>query len=179
MTADTPPKPKPVVNMEAVLADPAFSDTNSPGAGFEARLGAVGRALGTRKLGATLTVVAPGKKAWPRHYHMTNDEMFVILSGTGTFHHGEETYPLAPGDVAYGEAGTGIAFQIENTGTEELRYLALSTLESADVFVYPDSGKIGFLAGSGPMRADQASEKPRIIHFIRNDMKAGYWDGEL
>ncbi|MEL7140059.1 MAG: cupin domain-containing protein [Pseudomonadota bacterium] len=179
MTANTPTRPKPVINMDAVLDDPALSDTNRPGGAFDARLGAVGRALGTRKLGATVTVVAPGKKAWPRHYHMTNDEMFVVLSGTGIFHHGEDAYPLSTGDIAYGEAGTAIPFQIENTGTEDLRYLAISTLDPTDVFVYPDSGKIGFLAGSGPMRADQAGDRPRMIRFIKDDMKAGYWEGEL
>ncbi|MEM8761503.1 MAG: cupin, partial [Pseudomonadota bacterium] len=59
------------------------------------------------------------------------------------------------------------------------RYLAISTLDPTDVFVYPDSGKIGFLAGSGPMRADQAGDRARMIRFIKDDMKAGYWEGEL
>ncbi|MEL6267915.1 MAG: cupin domain-containing protein [Pseudomonadota bacterium] len=172
-------RPSPVVSLDAVLADPALSDTNRPGPGFDARLGAVGRALGSRKIGATVTVVAPGAKAWPRHYHFINDEMFVILAGTGTLHYGEDDHPLAPGDVAYVEAGTAIPFQIENTGAEALRYLALSTLEQADVFVYPDSGKIGFLAGSGPMRGDQAGDRPRFLRFISDDMKTGYWDGEV
>ncbi|MEM6677907.1 MAG: cupin domain-containing protein [Pseudomonadota bacterium] len=173
------PKPPPVVNMDAVLADPATSDTNAPGGDFDARLGAVGRALGSRRLGATVTVVAPGKRAWPRHYHFTNDEMFVVLTGTGTFHFGDATYPLAPGDVAYVEAGTGIPFKIVNTGTEPLRYLAISTLEQADVFVYPDSGKTGVLAGSGPMRGDQAEDRPRYLAFTRNGQPCGYWDGEI
>lgn len=176
---DTPTPTPPIVNIAEVLADSAFSDTNRPGPGFDATLGAVGRALGTRKIGATATTVAPGAKAWPRHYHFINDEMFVILAGTGTLHYGEADHPLKPQDVVHIEAGTGIAFQIENTGEAPLTYLALSTLEPADVFVYPDSGKIGFLAGSGPMRGDTADGRPRMIRFIAEDMKTGYWDGEV
>lgn len=172
-------RPAPVVNIADVLADPGLTDTNRPGTGFDATLGAVGRALGTRKIGATATVVAPGAKAWPRHYHFINDEMFVILSGHGTLHFGEDRHALKSQDVVHIEAGTGIPFQIENTATEALTYVALSTLEQADVFVYPDSGKIGFLAGSGPMRGDTAGKGPRMIRFIREDMKTGYWDGEV
>ncbi|MEM6355618.1 MAG: cupin domain-containing protein [Pseudomonadota bacterium] len=110
---------------------------------------------------------------------MTNDEMFVVLSGTGIFHHGEDAHQLGTGDVAYGEAGTAIPFRIENTGTGDLRSLAIGTLDPTDVFVYPDSGKTGFLAGSGPMRADEAGHRPRMIRFLKDDMKARYWEGEL
>lgn len=174
----TEPSHPVVVNMDDVLADPATADAHSPGADFEARFGFVGQALGTRRIGATVTEVPPGKKAWPRHYHLANDEMFVILAGTGTLHHGDDDLALKPGDVAHLAGGTGIPFQIENTGNEALRYLALSTLNTADVFVYPDSGKFGFLGGSGPMRPDLAG-RARVLRFIKQDSGVGYWDGEL
>ncbi|MEM6355617.1 MAG: hypothetical protein AAF844_08020 [Pseudomonadota bacterium] len=48
-----------MINMDAVLDDPALFDTNRPVGACDAGLGAVGRALGTRKLGATAIVVAP------------------------------------------------------------------------------------------------------------------------
>lgn len=172
--ADRPP----VVNIDAVLADPTLTDTNGPRGRFHATLGFVGRALGTRNIGVTVTVVPAGRKAWPRHYHFANDEMFVILAGEGTLHYGEADHPLRAGDVVHIEAGTGVPFQIENTSAAELRYLALSTLRHPDVFVYPDSDKVGFVAGTGPMRPDTADGRPRLIHFLREDMRAGYWDGE-
>ena len=174
----TEPK-APIVNIATVLDDPALTDTNAPGGGFEARLGFIGKALGTRRLGINVTVVPAGKKAWPRHYHYANDELFVVLEGRGTLHYGDADHPLRAGDVVHIEAGTGIPFQIENTADEELRYLALSTLDHPDVFVYPDSDKIGVMAGGGPMREASDPTKPKLVRFIRADMQVGYWDGEV
>ena len=59
------------------------------GDAFEARLGAIGVHLGAQKLGYRLTIVPPGKKAWPYHNHYVNEEMFVILDGSGLFRYGE------------------------------------------------------------------------------------------
>jgi uncharacterized cupin superfamily protein len=39
-------------------------------------------------LGAMFVTVAPGKRAFPFHNHLGNDEMFVILEGEGTFRFG-------------------------------------------------------------------------------------------
>ncbi len=169
----------PIVNIEAVLGDPAFTKTNGPRGHFEAQLGYIGKALGTKNIGITATVVPAGKRAWPRHYHYANDELFIVLAGTGTLHYGDDQYPLRAGDVVNIEAGTCIPFQIENTSTGELRYLALSTLKHPDVFVYPDSDKIGFTAGGPPMREAQNPDRGKLGRYIRADMEVDYWDGEV
>ncbi len=167
----------PIVNIDDILAGEDHVDVNGPRGPFEARLGLLGKALGTRNLGVNVTVVPAGKRAWPRHYHYANDELFVILEGAGTLHLGEESHPLKANDVVSILAGTGIPFTIENTSDAPLRYLAISTLFHPDVFVYPDSDKIGVMAGGGPMReAPEGGEK--LVRFIRADMKVGYWDGE-
>jgi hypothetical protein len=62
--------------------------SNFPGAEktpekFSAQVGDVGRRLGAQKLGCNLTVVPPGKRAWPFHNHRVNEEMFVVLEGEG------------------------------------------------------------------------------------------------
>ncbi|MBC6408259.1 MAG: cupin domain-containing protein [Rhodobacteraceae bacterium] len=64
------------------------------------------------------------KAAFPRHYHYQNDELFVILEGRETLHYGDTDYPLKPMDVVSILAGTGLPFQIDNTGDNEMRYLA-------------------------------------------------------
>jgi uncharacterized cupin superfamily protein len=169
---------KPVANIDAVLSDPALTDRNGPRGNFDATLGFIGRALGSRDIGVTITVVAPGKRAWPRHYHFANDELFVILSGSGTLDYGNEMYPLKANDVVSIVAGTAIPFQIINTSQAELRYLAISTLKHPDVFVYPDSDKVGVMAGGPPMReAREGAEK--FVRFIHADHRVGYWDGEV
>ena len=173
---DTPPRP--VVNIEDVLADPALSDENPERGAFAARFAFVGRALGTDKIGINLTVVPAGKKAWPKHYHFVNDELFVILAGAGHLHYGDATYPLRPMDVVNIRAGTGIPFQIENTGAGELRYLALSTLIPADVFHYVDADKYGVMAGGAPFRDLADGDLPRFARWIWPGMNVGYWEGE-
>lgn len=89
----------PVVNIDDVLADPTLTDINGPRGPFHATLGFIGKALGTKNLGINVTVVPLGKKAWPRHYHFGNDELFVISPGSGTLPYGEGRRPLRSGEV--------------------------------------------------------------------------------
>ena len=51
---------------------------------FVAKLGRIGAMIGASKLGCQLHVVPPGKKAYPRHAHHVNEEMFFVLSGEGS-----------------------------------------------------------------------------------------------
>lgn len=175
----TAPPPAPVVNIADVLADPDLVIDNPERGAYQARLALIGRALGTGQIGINLTVVPPGKKAFPRHYHYINDEIFVVLSGAGTLHYGDSTHRLKPLDVISIRAGTGIPFQIANTGAEELRYLALSSLIPADVFHYVDSGKYGVMAGGAPFR-DLSGEGglPRFSKWMWQETAVGYWEGE-
>ncbi|MEM6887835.1 MAG: cupin domain-containing protein [Pseudomonadota bacterium] len=176
--SDTNTNP-PVVNIEDVLANPEFCDANPRRGDFEARFGFVGRALNSRGIGVNITIVPPRSKAFPRHYHYQNDEMFLVLSGVGTLHYGDTDYPLKPMDVISILAGTGIPFQIDNTGDEELRYLALSTMTPTDVFHYPDSNKYGIMANGAPFRALPSDGLPRFAKWVSSDMSVGYWEGEV
>lgn len=146
------------------------------GEAFAARLGAMAAPLGAGKLGCRLTVVPPGKAAWPYHAHHANDELFVVLSGTGTLRYGGEDFPLKPGDIAVCPAGgRETAHQIRNTGEEDLKYLAVSSMAEPDVMEYPDSGKFGVLSGAAP-GGDKA--KRRLAFFGRTAGGVDYWDGE-
>jgi hypothetical protein len=64
---------KPVVN----IADVPLRE-GGDGAGFVAKLGRVGPLVGAQKLGCQLHVVPAGKKAFPRHAHHANEEMFDL-----------------------------------------------------------------------------------------------------
>ena len=169
----------PVCNIEDVLAQPEMTDTNPARGDYQARFAFIGKALGSRKIGINLTIVPAGKTAFPRHYHYVNDEMFVVMSGTGVLHYGDDDFPLRPMDVISIVAGTGIPFQIENNGAEELRYLAMSSMDPADVFVYPDSGKVGVMALSAPFR-DLSEDQGlgRFAKWISEETNVPYWRGE-
>lgn len=170
------PEP-PVVNIDAVLADPDNRRAHAPGGGFEATIGMIGQALGSRELGVNVTIVPPGKTAWPRHYHYANEELFVILEGAGLLRYGESRRPVGPGDVVSIRAGTGVPFQLSNPGAEPLKYLAFSTMHPADVCVYPDSGKVGLFGG--PQLRRPTDDRPKRMSFLRGDAEMRYWDGEV
>lgn len=172
------PRP-PIANIDDVLADPENCRVNADRGPFAATIGLVGRVLATPSIGINATVVPPGKKAWPRHFHYVNDEIFVILAGAGTLNYGDDAYPLKPGDVVSITAGQEIPFQIENNGAEELRYLSLSTLHGGDVIRYPDSGKIGVFGNRPQLRAPTRADAGSIMRFISADHEVDYWDGEL
>jgi uncharacterized cupin superfamily protein len=163
--------PSPVIHLaDLTLTEQTHGDT------FAARFAPVTPRTGSPHIGARLTEVPPGKRAWPHHCHHANDEMFVILSGSGTLRFGEETHAITAGDVAICPAGgVDTAHQIINTGSEPLRYLAISSMNQPDVMEYPDSNKLFVVAGSPP-GGDKSKRTAELI--VKRDAGVDYWDGE-
>jgi len=171
--------PHPILNLADVELQPrpaAFAATGPAAERYDARMGLIAPRLGAQKLGYNLTAVPPGKRAFPSHNHRVNEEMFFILEGAGEVRIGDAVYPIRPGDViACPPGGKETAHQIVNTGSTELKYLAVSTKLSPDIAEYPDSGKFGVLAeyGAGP------DGKPQMFRFIgREGLNVPYWEGE-
>ena len=161
---------KPVLNITDV-------ELNEFGHGdvFEAKLAPMGPVVGLSKLGFLLTLVEPGKSAFPFHAHSANDEAFYILEGEGTYRFGEERYPIKAGDLLAAPAGgPDKAHQIINTGEVALKYLGVSTKAEPEVVEYPDSGKFLVFArteGGSPQTA-------QFRHIGRTTDSYDYWDGE-
>lgn len=144
---------------------------------FEARLGTISSKLGADRLGYNVTVVAPGKCAFPFHNHRVNEEMFFILEGEGEVRIGPARHVIRSGDaICCPPGGPETAHQIINTSdTAELRYLAVSTRLSPEVAEYPDSEKFAVLAELSP--GDDG--KPQMLRFIgRLEASLDYWEGE-
>lgn len=164
--------PRPVVN----LSELTQARNLSHGDRFGARVFPISVALGARKLGYNLTVVEPGKRAFPFHNHHANEEMFFILEGEGQLRYGAEVHPVRAGDViACVPGGPEHAHQLVNTGAGELRYLAVSTTLDTDIFQYPDSGKFGAVGGRLPGTRPQDAT---FAGFWSEDGRKEYWDGE-
>ena len=68
-------------------------------------------------------VIAPGRHGWPRHCHASDEELFVILGGSGTLRIGDEEAPVRAGHVVSRPAGTGLAHSFR-AGPDGLEYLA-------------------------------------------------------
>jgi uncharacterized cupin superfamily protein len=97
--------------------------------------------------------------------------MFLILEGEGELRFGEHRYPIRKHDViACPTGGPEVAHQIVNTGTQTMRYLAVSTLVEVEACEYPDSGKVLVVAG---MRGNRGLRK-----MFRGDNTVDYYDGE-
>jgi uncharacterized cupin superfamily protein len=137
---------------------------------YGGRLAPLSHQLGARKLGYNVTVIAPGKRAFPFHNHRANEEVFLILEGTGELRFGEERRAIRAGDViACPSGGPETAHQIINTGEQELKFFAVSTHIAPEVCQYPDSRKFAVLDGYGPSG---------FQHVGRAEQCLDYWDGE-
>jgi len=156
-----------VVNIEDV-------PLNARGQGdkFAVRWGRAGPLINLTGLGCAVHVVPPGKRAFPFHRHHVIDELFFIVSGEGQYRWGEEIYPLRAGDIVSAPAGTQ-PHQIVNTGSEDLRYLGISTMGPVDIVDYPDSGKMA--AAAGIKNADFTTATYKGMGRLQ---PADYWDGE-
>lgn len=167
--------PAPVLNIADAtyvsLADMSRQlDSELPSERYGGRIAYLGRPLGAQKLGYNVTVVEPGKRAFPFHSHRANEEMFFVLEGTGEVRIGQERHPIRPGDViACPAGGPEAAHQIINTGAAELKFLAVSTRLAPEVCHYPDSEKFAVFDGYGPTG---------FQHVGRASQSLDYWDGE-
>jgi uncharacterized cupin superfamily protein len=142
------------------------------GTRFQVGLGEIAEPLGLSEIGATLHVVPAGKTAWPYHRHHGADELFLVLSGTGTLRFGERRLPIKAGDCIGCPPG-GEAHQIINSSEGELRYIAFANHTRAEVLEYPDSGRIAVDIAHGN------DKQPMSVFSVAGRLSPlGYWDGE-
>ena len=135
----------------------------------------LGQATGAEKLGCSIFEVAPGKRAWPFHYHFGNEEALYVLEGAGTLRLGAEEFQLRAGHFATFRAGPEGAHQLINTGSVPLRYICFSTMAGPEVCGYPDSGKLGIIAGRAPAGSGRVSAMRKCF---REASEVDYYEGE-
>ena len=170
---------RPILNIaDAELKPRPPAQLPPPGAAakFEVHTAFVSTRIGAQKLGYNLTAVPPGKRGYPFHSHRVNEEMFFILEGAGEVRIGKDVHAVRKGDIiACPAGGPETAHQIANTGTTELRYLAVSTLQHPEIADYPDSGKFGVFLRTGVA----PDGRPQFFRFMgREAIGLDYWDGE-
>ena len=124
----------------------------------------------SERTGLTHYVVPPGMLMNPPHVHSAEEEIFVILEGSGTLQlypslrsDGDELeeFPIRAGCTIARPAGTRRAHGIR-AGDDGLTVLAYGTRDPNDIVHYPRSGKISF----------------RGVGVIGRLEQVGYWDGE-
>jgi uncharacterized cupin superfamily protein len=122
------PRPKNVV---------ALDDVETRHGGLERGLG---RAGGSARTGLNHVMLGPGGSGASHHCHSAEEEIFVVLEGSGTLRLGDDRYPLRAGNVFGRRPATGIAHSL--IADEAMTYLAYGTREPSDITYYPDSGEL-------------------------------------
>jgi len=142
-----------------------------PMPGFDSEWRNLGQAVGSERTGLKWVSVDPHNRHCPAHVHSAEEEVFVVLEGTGMLElipsptarvSETETLPVRAGSVVARPAGTRIAHSFL-AGDEGLTLLAYGTRDSNDVAYYPRSGKIYF----------------RGVGVMTRVEPLGYWDGEV
>jgi uncharacterized cupin superfamily protein len=121
----------------------------------------LGTGAGSLRTGMKLVTVRPGKLGVAPHCHAAEEEIFVVLEGSGELLLGDEEHPVRAGHVIARPPGTGVAHTIR-AGVDGVTYLAYGTRVPNDVCFYPRSGKILF-QGVGVLGRIEPLD---------------YWDGE-
>jgi uncharacterized cupin superfamily protein len=124
--------------------------------GFRCLRSRLGRQAGAERLGLSLWELPPGEAAYPYHYHLTEEELLLVLDGRPTVRTPDGWRELAQGDVLAFPRGERGGHQLMNPTKDVVRFLAFSSSGEPDVVMYPDSGKLGAferLPDGGGLRA--------------------------
>lgn len=125
----------------------------------------LGRTVGAKWTGLNHVVIAPGKESAPPHCHSVEEELFVVIEGSGALllvaGDGEEETPIRTGHVISRPAGTGVAHAFRS-GSDGLTLLSYGTRDTGDIIYYPRSNKISF----------------KGVGVIGRIERLDYWDGE-
>lgn len=103
----------------------------------------ISRVMGLTQIGASYFEVQPGESAFPLHAHYQEDEIIIVLSGTGTYRFAGENHAVKAGDTLAAPAGRAeLAHQLTNSGAETLKYICVSSLPEINVVELPELGVV-------------------------------------
>ena len=153
--------------MRPSIADPHFDEPREH-PGFNCRRARLGRQAGTVKTGVSLWALPPGEAAYPYHFHLSEEEVVVVLTGTPSLRTRDGWRDLDEGEVVAFLPGADGAHQIVNRTDAEVRFLAFSN-QQPDIVVQPDAGKVGAF--------ERTPDGSGTSLWFREADAAGYWDG--
>jgi uncharacterized cupin superfamily protein len=101
------------------------------------RYAVLGDAGGLTQFGVHIEELPPGSASSFRHWHQTEDEMLLVLSGSPVLIEDAET-GLQPGDAVCWPAGVAVGHCLINRSARPARYLVIGTRHHKDRVHYPD-----------------------------------------
>jgi uncharacterized cupin superfamily protein len=116
------------------------------------------RAVGSSVCGLRLERLAPGKQASPPHRHHLQEELFLILRGSGILRHSDQEISVREGDFILYLAGDPASHTFVNTGAEPLEFIATGNRVSYEVCEYPEERTVYVEALGKLLQNDEAVE---------------------
>jgi len=132
---------------------------------LDGRVRRLGKAAGARATGLNHVVLEAGEQGAPVHCHSHEEEVFVVLAGSGVLElwgrgaTQPEEHRLRSGDVVSRPAGTGVAHTLR-PGPDGVTYLAYGTREPTDMRYYPQSGRVSIPGLGIALRAPEIEHLP-------------------
>ncbi len=109
-----------------------------------------------QKCAAAFVELEPGNTAYGYHYHETWEEIFYIISGTGSVRTVKGEIPVKAGDAICFPTGEGGSHVVHNNSkTEKLVYLDFGTRSECEIAHMPDIKKILVIGQSGMSMFDE------------------------
>ena len=130
-------RPAPTARPANVVALADLDAGSRPGAAVRA----LGQAGGAALAGLNHVTLDAGAAGAPLHCHALEEELFVVLAGSGTLLLGEQPHPITTGDVVARPPSTGVAHQLR-AGDGGLTYLVYGSREPGDSVYYPETGQV-------------------------------------
>jgi len=103
----------------------------------------LGDVVGSFETGLSHMTIPAEAEGYPPHCHAAEEELFVVLEGSGTVTLGEESAEVRRGSVVSRPAGTRVPHSFR-AGEEGLAYLAYGTREANDVVYEPRADIVRF-----------------------------------
>ncbi|MGH2982368.1 MAG: cupin domain-containing protein [Solirubrobacterales bacterium] len=158
----------------ANVFEPEFDDREER-PGFTYQRARLGRHAGAQRLGTSLYEIPPGQATFPYHAHSANEEMLIVLRGRPHLRTPEGWREVEEGEVVAFPVGRHGAHQMANRSEDTVRLLVISEMNTPEVSIYPDSGKI--LAGTRAP-GSPGGEDDIFAAFSLED-EVDYWEGEV
>jgi len=152
----------------ANIYDPDYDELREAD-GYRARRARLGHQLRTERVGVSRWEVAPGQAAYPYHFHLTEEEVLIVLEGRALLRTPEGRRRLERGDVVRFAVGEQGAHQVLNDGDAPLHFLAVSTHGAPDVVLYPDERKL--------CAAERRPDGSGLKTYFRLDDAVDYYEG--
>jgi uncharacterized cupin superfamily protein len=152
------------------IYEPHFDQDRKAPEGFCDKRAFLGKQAGGERLGMSLWELMPGEAAYPYHFHLTDEELLVVLEGMPHLRTTEGWRQLERGEVVSFHRGQRGAHQLVNWTEKPVRFLAFSEITSSYTVVYPDSRKLA--------TGERYEHGFHIDIVYPQETEVDYWHGE-